>query len=176
MTPPYAWTGSEVRIRPFDDGVGERCPLYYLSMAETHWNTTALPILEYCVVQVMNNEDPPSVDRICEQLDMDLPTVQTALKLLVHEGYVEAKNAWGGPIGVAQVCSSGFRAVGQWPSSNNEVFGNAMVEALEKLASGERDEEKSQALRAAATDVRAIGVNGAGQVLGSFVKGLVGLG
>lgn len=142
----------------------------------THWEATALPILEYCVSRVIANEDPPDVPRIARHLELDHETVGTALALLAGEGYIETEGAWGvSALGVTKVRSTAFRAVGQWPSSNNEVFGNAMVETLEKLAAGERDEEKSAAFRAAASDVRSIGVNGAGQVLGSFLKGLVGL-
>lgn len=144
-------------------------------MTETHWETTALPILEYCVGRVLANEAPPAVEAIAKALVLDQTTVQTALDLLANEGYIDTQRAWGGTIGVAKVNSTGIRAAGQWPSSNNEVFGNALVEALDRLAAIERDEEKSRALQAAAHDVRSIGVNGAGQVLGSFMKGLVGL-
>lgn len=144
-------------------------------MTDTHWETTALPILEYCVGRVLANEDPPDMETIAKALELDRPDVQTALALLANEGYIDTERAWGGPIGVTKVNSTGVRAAGQWPSSNNEVFGNALVEALDKLASVERDEEKSRALQAAAHDIRNIGVNGAGQVLGGFLKGLIGL-
>src|SRR5690625_1544395 len=142
----------------------------------SHWEDTALPILEYCVSRVAANEDPPRPPQIAQHLELDPETVRTALILLKDEGYITTVDAMGAPaVGITKVHSTAFRAVGQWPSSNNEVFGNAMVETLEKLAAGERDEEKSAALQAAASDLRSIGVNGAGQVLGSFLKGIVGL-
>lgn len=141
----------------------------------THWDEVALPILELSVSSVLEGEDPPQAEQIAQELGIEVGKARAALKLLASEGYVETMNSWGGPLGVTAVYPPAFRAVGEWPQSNNEIFGNALVEALEKLASQQEDESKQAVLREAASDVRSIGVNGAGQVLGSFLKGVIGL-
>lgn len=50
-----------------------------------------------------------------------------------------------------------------------------MVEALEKPAPGECGEEKGAARQAAASNLRSVGVDGAGRVMGILPKGLAGL-
>lgn len=141
----------------------------------THWDTTALPILEHVASEAIAGRTRLSTEKISDSTGIDLEQVQQAIVWLDQDNLIQSRKVNGPPIGVDRVNPAGLRAAGHWPSSNNEAFGNAMVEALEKLAAGERDEEKSAALQAAASDLRSIGVNGAGQMLGSLLKGIVGL-
>lgn len=149
-------------------------------MAQDTWATRDLPVLEAVVELFDDGEWRVSGAQIAERTGLAEDVVQRAFFALVNEDpplfkYIDTSSLVGPEIGwVYEPSGEARRRVGAWPTP--ESLADRLVQAMERAADSEPDEEKRSKLRHTASYLSSVGRDVLVEVIGSVIARGAGVG
>ena len=148
-------------------------------MAESTWETVAVPILEEVAARETDGRGMIDYREFADVTGADVEAVAAEVDRLLGAGYLSGRieKAMGGPANYSlsnpRLAERGSRTVGQWPADN---AADALLELIDqRLASPDTSPETKSKLKGLRSAVGEVGKSVATVVLVALVKSQTGL-